>query len=79
MCSLQRQLEIQESQLRKTESENERLEKELRERESQLQAMSAKVLQSQVATIRRAGSREFSFYETFPFLMRQELIGELQN
>ncbi|KAM9175908.1 coiled-coil domain-containing protein 27 [Mergus octosetaceus] len=42
MCSLQRQLEIQESQLRKTESENERLEKELRERESQLQAMSAK-------------------------------------
>ncbi|XP_035413579.2 coiled-coil domain-containing protein 27 [Cygnus atratus] len=42
MCSLQRQLEIQESQLRKTESEKERLEKELRERESQLQAMSAK-------------------------------------
>uniref|UniRef100_A0A8B9BND8 Coiled-coil domain containing 27 n=1 Tax=Anser brachyrhynchus TaxID=132585 RepID=A0A8B9BND8_9AVES len=42
VCSLQRQLEIQESQLRKTESEKERLEKELRERESQLQAMSAK-------------------------------------
>ncbi|XP_035200626.1 coiled-coil domain-containing protein 27 isoform X2 [Oxyura jamaicensis] len=42
MCSLQRQLDIQESQLRKTEFEKERLEKELRERESQLQAMSAK-------------------------------------
>ncbi|NXJ03545.1 CCD27 protein, partial [Odontophorus gujanensis] len=43
MCSLQRQLEIQESQLRRTESENERLQKELRGRENQLQAMSAKL------------------------------------
>ncbi|XP_042687758.1 coiled-coil domain-containing protein 27 [Centrocercus urophasianus] len=42
MCSLQRQLEIQESQLRRTESENERLQKEIRGRENQLQAMSAK-------------------------------------
>lgn len=66
MCSLQRQLEIQESQLRKTESENERLEKELRERENQLQAMSAKVLQSRVATIRRAGSRNSVFMKHFP-------------
>ncbi|XP_048823879.1 coiled-coil domain-containing protein 27 [Lagopus muta] len=42
MCSLQRQLEIRESQLRRTESENERLQKEIRGRENQLQAMSAK-------------------------------------
>ncbi|XP_021230297.1 coiled-coil domain-containing protein 27 isoform X2 [Numida meleagris] len=42
MCSLQRQLEIQESQLRRSKSENERLQKELRGREDQLQAMSAK-------------------------------------
>ncbi|XP_031469425.1 coiled-coil domain-containing protein 27 isoform X2 [Phasianus colchicus] len=42
MCSLQRQLEIQESQLRRTKSENERLQKEIRGRENQLQAMSAK-------------------------------------
>ncbi|OXB78117.1 UNVERIFIED_CONTAM: hypothetical protein H355_007259 [Colinus virginianus] len=47
MCSLQRQLEIQESQLRRTESENERLQKELRGREVQLQAMSAKVVTEQ--------------------------------
>ncbi|NXK55625.1 CCD27 protein, partial [Chauna torquata] len=42
MCSLQRQLEIQESQLRRAKSEKERLQKELRERENQLRAMSAK-------------------------------------
>jgi len=44
MFSLQRQLEIQESQLRRTKSENERLQKEITGRENQLQAMSAKVL-----------------------------------
>ncbi|NXF30441.1 CCD27 protein, partial [Nyctibius bracteatus] len=42
ISSLQRQLEIQESQLRRTKSENETLQKKLREREDQLQAMSAK-------------------------------------
>uniref|UniRef100_A0A1L1RNL0 Coiled-coil domain containing 27 n=2 Tax=Gallus gallus TaxID=9031 RepID=A0A1L1RNL0_CHICK len=42
MFSLQRQLEIQESQLRRTKSENERLQKEITGRENQLQAMSAK-------------------------------------
>ncbi|XP_010222705.1 PREDICTED: coiled-coil domain-containing protein 27 [Tinamus guttatus] len=42
LSALQRQLEIQESQLRRTESEKETLQKELREREKQLQAMSAK-------------------------------------
>ncbi|NXK05788.1 CCD27 protein, partial [Herpetotheres cachinnans] len=42
ISSLQRQLEIQESQLRKIQSEKEMLQKKLRERENQLQAMSAK-------------------------------------
>ncbi|KFQ23950.1 Coiled-coil domain-containing protein 27, partial [Mesitornis unicolor] len=42
ISSLQRQLEIQESQLRRTRSEKETLQKKLRERESQLQALSAK-------------------------------------
>ncbi|XP_025906886.1 coiled-coil domain-containing protein 27 [Nothoprocta perdicaria] len=42
LSAVQRQLEIQESQLRRTRSEKETLQKELRERENQLQAMSAK-------------------------------------
>ncbi|NWU93817.1 CCD27 protein, partial [Upupa epops] len=42
ISSLQRQLEIQESQLRRVKSEKETLQKQLREREHQLQAMSAK-------------------------------------
>ncbi|NXI58029.1 CCD27 protein, partial [Chloroceryle aenea] len=42
ISSLQRQLEIQESQLRRTKSEKESLQKQLRERENQLQAMSTK-------------------------------------
>ncbi|NXN98619.1 CCD27 protein, partial [Rhinopomastus cyanomelas] len=42
ISSLQRQLEIQESQLRRVKSEKETLQKRLREREHQLQAMSAK-------------------------------------
>ncbi|NXL03621.1 CCD27 protein, partial [Mesembrinibis cayennensis] len=42
ISSLQRQLEIQESQLRGAKSEKEMLQKKLREREDQLQAMSAK-------------------------------------
>ncbi|NXQ93889.1 CCD27 protein, partial [Sagittarius serpentarius] len=42
LSSLQRQLEIQESQLRRITSEKEVLQKQLRERENQLQAMSAK-------------------------------------
>ncbi|NXQ81577.1 CCD27 protein, partial [Nyctibius grandis] len=43
ISSLQRQLEIQESQLRRTKSENETLQKKLSEREDQLQAMSTKL------------------------------------
>ncbi|XP_037236066.1 coiled-coil domain-containing protein 27 isoform X1 [Falco rusticolus] len=42
ISSLQRQLEIQESQLRKIQSEKETLQKKLRKQENQLQAMSAK-------------------------------------
>ncbi|KFP58369.1 Coiled-coil domain-containing protein 27, partial [Cariama cristata] len=42
ISSLQRQLEIQESQLRRTKSEKEMLQKKLIERENQLQAMSTK-------------------------------------
>ncbi|NXI45404.1 CCD27 protein, partial [Galbula dea] len=42
ISSLQRQLEVQESQLRRTKSEKEMLQKKLRERENQLQAMSMK-------------------------------------
>uniref|UniRef100_A0A8C8SMW5 Coiled-coil domain containing 27 n=1 Tax=Pelusios castaneus TaxID=367368 RepID=A0A8C8SMW5_9SAUR len=42
ISSLQRQLAFQESQLRRAESEKEMLQKELRERGNQLQAMSAK-------------------------------------
>ncbi|XP_072210703.1 coiled-coil domain-containing protein 27 [Excalfactoria chinensis] len=42
MYSLQRLVEIQESQLRRAKSENERLQEEIRGRENQLQAMSDK-------------------------------------
>ncbi|NXW42425.1 CCD27 protein, partial [Nyctiprogne leucopyga] len=42
ISSLQRQLEIQESQLRRTKAEKEMLQKKLREQENQLQAMSTK-------------------------------------
>ncbi|KGL96999.1 Coiled-coil domain-containing protein 27, partial [Charadrius vociferus] len=42
ISSLLRQLEIQESQLRRTKSEKEMLQKKLREQENQLQAMSTK-------------------------------------
>ncbi|NXW85653.1 CCD27 protein, partial [Alopecoenas beccarii] len=42
ISSLQRQLEIQESQLRRIKSEKEMLQKKLRERENQLQDLSAK-------------------------------------
>ncbi|XP_061868779.1 coiled-coil domain-containing protein 27 isoform X2 [Colius striatus] len=42
IASLHRQLEIQESQLRRANSEKEMLQKKLREQENQLQALSAK-------------------------------------
>lgn len=43
ITSLQRQVDFQESQLQKVNMENEMLQKELRERKQQLQAMSEKV------------------------------------
>ncbi|XP_005079431.1 coiled-coil domain-containing protein 27 [Mesocricetus auratus] len=42
ITSLQRQMDFQESQLRKVTTENERLEKELRERKKQIQSMTNK-------------------------------------
>lgn len=48
--SLQRQMEIQESQLQSFKVENEALQKELRERKQQLQAMSDKVAVSSVTS-----------------------------
>ncbi|NXL64572.1 CCD27 protein, partial [Chordeiles acutipennis] len=42
IASLQRQLEIQESQLRRTKAEKEMLQRKLREQENQLQAMATK-------------------------------------
>lgn len=48
--SLQRQVEIQESQLQSFKTENEALQKELRERKQQLQAMSDKVAVSSVTS-----------------------------
>lgn len=44
ITSLQRQIEFQESQLRKVTTENELLERELRERKQQIQAMTDKVV-----------------------------------
>ncbi|NXN21402.1 CCD27 protein, partial [Nycticryphes semicollaris] len=43
ISSLQRQLEVQESQLRRIKSEKEMLQKQLREQENQLQAMATKI------------------------------------
>ncbi|NWW48816.1 CCD27 protein, partial [Pedionomus torquatus] len=43
ISSLQRQLEVQESQLRRIKSEKEMLQKKLREQENQLQAMATKI------------------------------------
>ncbi|XP_058711248.1 coiled-coil domain-containing protein 27 isoform X2 [Poecile atricapillus] len=47
ISSLQRQMEIQESELRRIRSEKEFLQKQLREREVQLQALSDKVVREQ--------------------------------
>ncbi|KFQ67153.1 Coiled-coil domain-containing protein 27, partial [Phaethon lepturus] len=53
ISSLQRQLEIQESQLRSAKAEKEMLQKKLREQESQLQAMSTKF-----SSLREEGKHE---------------------
>ncbi|NXJ64918.1 CCD27 protein, partial [Rostratula benghalensis] len=53
ISSLQRQLEVQESQLRRIRSEKEMLQKQLREQESQLQAMATKI-----CSLRDEGKRD---------------------
>ncbi|KAF2979931.1 hypothetical protein EK904_013797 [Melospiza melodia maxima] len=59
ISSLQRQMEIQESELRRIRSEKELLQKQLREREVQLQAMSDKAGGEPVAV--KLKSKIFSF------------------
>ncbi|XP_061306379.1 coiled-coil domain-containing protein 27 isoform X2 [Pezoporus flaviventris] len=63
ISSLQRQLDIKESQLRRTRSETEMLQKQLRKQESHLQDMSAKVLSEQESRL----------------AAQHKLIGELQE
>ncbi|XP_057895189.1 coiled-coil domain-containing protein 27 isoform X1 [Melospiza georgiana] len=67
ISSLQRQMEIQESELRRIRSEKELLQKQLREREVQLQAMSDKVQPKSVVAMasRRHSSWEFGIFATF--------------
>nr|XP_014126559.1 coiled-coil domain-containing protein 27 isoform X3 [Zonotrichia albicollis] len=66
ISSLQRQMEIQESELRKIRSEKELLQKQLREREVQLQAVSDKVRPKSVVAMasRRHSSWEFGIFAT---------------
>ncbi|KFP35446.1 Coiled-coil domain-containing protein 27, partial [Chlamydotis macqueenii] len=62
ISSLQRQLEIQESQLRRAKSEKEVLQKKLREQENQLQAMSTKL----------CSLREEQTHEEMPLTVEEE-------
>uniref|UniRef100_A0A8C3DY28 Uncharacterized protein n=1 Tax=Corvus moneduloides TaxID=1196302 RepID=A0A8C3DY28_CORMO len=75
ISSLQRQMEIQESKLRRIRSEKEMLQKQLREQEVQLQAVSNKVQPKSVVAVagRKAGSWEFRIFAT------NKLISELQE
>ncbi|XP_034609481.1 coiled-coil domain-containing protein 27 isoform X3 [Trachemys scripta elegans] len=71
ITSLQRQLAFQESQLRRAESEKEMLQKELRERGSQLQAMSAKF-----SSLREERKREemMGIIERENYKLRQDIV-----
>lgn len=64
-------MEIQESKLRRIRSEKEMLQKQLREQEVQLQAVSDKVQPKSVVAVagRRAGSWEFRIFATVPSLV----------
>ncbi|XP_050787654.1 coiled-coil domain-containing protein 27 isoform X3 [Gopherus flavomarginatus] len=75
ITSLQRQLAFQESQLRRAESEKEMLQKELRERGNQLQAMSAKF-----SSLREERKREemMGIIERENYKLRQSKINQLQ-
>ncbi|XP_064893953.1 coiled-coil domain-containing protein 27 isoform X5 [Columba livia] len=70
ISSLQRQLEIQESQLRRIQSEKEMLQRKLREREHQLQGLSAKVVAEQESKL--AEQRQL-------ISELQEAVGQLQE
>uniref|UniRef100_A0A8C4YHD3 Coiled-coil domain containing 27 n=1 Tax=Gopherus evgoodei TaxID=1825980 RepID=A0A8C4YHD3_9SAUR len=71
ITSLQRQLAFQESQLRRAESEKEMLQKELRERGNQLQAMSAKF-----SSLREERKREemMGIIERENYKLRQNIV-----
>ncbi|XP_050787650.1 coiled-coil domain-containing protein 27 isoform X1 [Gopherus flavomarginatus] len=71
ITSLQRQLAFQESQLRRAESEKEMLQKELRERGNQLQAMSAKF-----SSLREERKREemMGIIERENYKLRQDIV-----
>uniref|UniRef100_A0A674KDP9 Coiled-coil domain containing 27 n=1 Tax=Terrapene triunguis TaxID=2587831 RepID=A0A674KDP9_9SAUR len=78
ITSLQRQLAFQESQLRRAESEKEMLQKELRERGNQLQAMSAKF-----SSLREERKREEMMgtieRENYKLRQKNKLIDDLQS
>ncbi|NWI67681.1 CCD27 protein, partial [Todus mexicanus] len=89
ISSLQRQLEIQESQLRRIKSEKETLEKKLRERENQLQAMTTKFCslrderkhEELMAMLERdnCSLRELVTEQESKLAEQSELIAELQG
>ncbi|NXN55157.1 CCD27 protein, partial [Rynchops niger] len=89
IASLQRQLEIQESQLRRATSEKETLQRKLREQEDQLQAMSTKIcslseereheemmmaIEKENCSLRQAVTEQESKLDE-----QNKLIGELQG
>ncbi|NXW53053.1 CCD27 protein, partial [Eurystomus gularis] len=89
IASLIRQLEVQESQLRRIKSEKETLQKKLRERENQLQAMSAKFCslreerkhEELMAMIEKENRslRELVTEQESKLAEQNKLIGELQG
>ncbi|KFQ25243.1 Coiled-coil domain-containing protein 27, partial [Merops nubicus] len=89
ISSLQRQLEIQVSQLRRTISEKETLQKRLRERSDQLQAMSAKFCslreerkhEAMMAAIEKENCslRELVTEQECKLAEQNKLLGELQG
>ncbi|NWT95074.1 CCD27 protein, partial [Urocynchramus pylzowi] len=89
ICSLQRQMEIQESELRRIRSEKELLQKQLREREAQLQAVSDKFCsltekqrQEEVVVMMEEENRNFQQVVTeqeFQLAEQNKLISELQG
>ncbi|XP_030364029.1 coiled-coil domain-containing protein 27 isoform X2 [Strigops habroptila] len=71
ISSLQRQLEIKESQLRRTRSETEMLQKQLRKQENQLQDMSDKVIMEQESKLAAQNKLISELQETVSQLQRE--------